>query len=46
MVAAEIYLFGAIAYIILGSGEKQPWANGNHKKLNDEDEELNVLHND
>jgi len=28
IIAAEIYVFGAIAYLILGSGEKQWWADG------------------
>ena len=28
IIAAEVYSFGAIAYIILGSGKKQPWADG------------------
>ena len=28
IIAAEIYIFGAIVYIILASGKKQPWANG------------------
>ena len=27
-ISAEIYLFGAIIYLILGSGNKQPWADG------------------
>ena len=27
-IAAEIYIFGAILYIILGKGERQPWAGG------------------
>ncbi|XP_065897733.1 sialin-like [Dysidea avara] len=28
IIAAEIYVFGAIAYLLLGSGEKQWWADG------------------
>jgi len=28
IIAAEIYIFGALVYIILGSGKKQPWADG------------------
>jgi len=28
IIAAEIYIFGAIVYIILASGKKQPWGNG------------------
>ena len=28
IVAAEIYFFGAIAYVIMASGEKQWWADG------------------
>ena len=28
IISAEIYIFGAIVYLILASGEKQPWANG------------------
>lgn len=31
IIAAEIYAFGAAVYLILGSGKKQPWADGyNH----------------
>ena len=29
---AEIYTFGAIAYVILGSGKKQSWADGQRTK--------------
>ena len=32
IIAAEIYIFGAIAYLILASGEKQPWADGRRQK--------------
>jgi len=28
IIAAEIYVFGAIAYLLLGSGKKQWWADG------------------
>jgi len=28
VIAAEVYVFGAMAYNILGSGKKQPWAEG------------------
>ena len=28
IVAAEIYVFGAVVYLLLGSGEKQWWAKG------------------
>jgi len=28
IIAAEIYIFGAIVYIILASGKKQSWADG------------------
>ena len=27
-ISAELYVFGAIIYLILGSGNKQPWADG------------------
>ena len=27
-ISAEIYIFGAIIYLILGSGKKQPWGDG------------------
>ena len=27
-ISAEIYIFGAIVYLILGSGKKQPWGDG------------------
>ena len=32
IIATEIYVFGAITYIILESGKKQPWADGRHTK--------------
>ena len=34
IIATEVYMFGALAYIILGSGKKQPWADGDdqHKR--------------
>ena len=32
IIAAEIYIFGAIAYLILASGEKQPWADGQRQR--------------
>ena len=28
IIAAEIYVFGALAYLLLGNGEKQWWADG------------------
>ena len=28
IISAEMYIFGAIVYLILASGQKQPWANG------------------
>jgi len=28
IIAAEVYVFGAMVYNILGSGKKQPWAEG------------------
>jgi len=28
VIAAEVYVFGAMAYNMLGSGKKQPWAEG------------------
>ena len=28
LISAELYIFGAIIYLILGSGNKQPWADG------------------
>ena len=28
IIAAEIYIFGALAYLLLGSGKKQWWADG------------------
>ena len=31
-ISAEIYIFGAIIYLILGSGNKQPWADGSASK--------------
>ena len=32
VIAAEVYIFGAIAYLILASGEKQPWADGRRQR--------------
>ncbi len=32
MISAEIYIFGIIMYVLLGSGEKQYWADGVKKK--------------
>ena len=41
MIAAEIYLFGAAIYLILGDGKKQSWADGvGHEKtstINDDE---------
>ena len=28
IITAEIYVFGALVFLILASGEKQPWADG------------------
>ena len=28
IIAAEIYVFGAVVYLILGRGERQTWAGG------------------
>ena len=28
VITAELYLFGAVVYLILGSGKEQPWASG------------------
>ena len=28
IISAMVYVFGAIIYLILGAGEKQPWADG------------------
>ena len=32
-IAAEVYVFGALIYLILASGEKQPWAEGKRKRV-------------
>ena len=32
LLSAEIYIFGALVYLILGRGERQPWAGGEEKK--------------
>lgn len=32
IIAAEVYLFGAAIYAILGSGKKQWWADGDPKR--------------
>ncbi len=37
MVSAEIYIFGIIVYLLLGSGEKQYWADGVKPKRTLED---------
>ena len=29
LLCVEIYMFGALIYLILGSGKKQPWADDN-----------------
>jgi len=34
IIAAEIYVFGAFVFLVLGSGEKQPWADGRAQKSN------------
>ena len=31
IIAAEIYAFGAIVYLLLGSGKKQPWGDGRNQ---------------
>ena len=28
IISAEVYAFGLLMYLILGSGKEQPWANG------------------
>ncbi len=33
IIAAEVYLFGAAIYAILGDGKKQWWADGDRRKL-------------
>ena len=40
IVAAEVYLFGACIYLILGDGKKQWWADG--VGLNASDSKLNL----
>ncbi len=32
MITAEIYIFGAVIYIIFGRGERQSWAGGEKEK--------------
>ena len=36
IIAAEIYVFGALVFLILGSGEKQPWADGPQKSTEEQ----------
>ena len=36
IIAAEIYVFGALVFLILGSGEKQPWADGPQKSTKEQ----------
>ena len=33
IIAAEIYVFGALVFLILASGEKQPWADGPQERI-------------
>ena len=51
IIAAEIFVFGAIVYLILGKGERQWWAGGGvsqegimKKGRTKEDLDSNVLH--
>ena len=32
IISAEIYIFGAVVFLILASGEKQPWADPKHSE--------------
>ena len=36
IIAAEIYVFGAFVFLVLGSGEKQPWADGPQKSTKEQ----------
>ncbi|XP_065897699.1 sialin-like isoform X2 [Dysidea avara] len=44
IIAAEAYVFGAIAYLLLGSGEKQWWADGVKHNKEDVQTPLSSLH--
>ncbi len=41
IIAAEVYIFGAIMYIILGKGERQWWAKTPEKDFSSSIEENN-----
>ena len=43
LISAEIYVFGILTYLILGSGKKQPWADGSSSKANISKEESRSL---
>ncbi len=36
ILSAEIYIFGMLIYLILGSGQEQPWAQGKPTKQSPE----------
>ncbi len=47
IIAAEVYVFGAIVYIILGKGERQWWAGGERKdRLDMVKDEKRIIYDD
>lgn len=36
-ITAEVYIFGVIIYLLLGSGDLQPWAKGDYQQMTDND---------
>ena len=37
IIGAEVYIFGALVYLILASGKKQPWAGGLEKGVKEQE---------
>ena len=44
ILAAEIYVFGALVYVILGRGDKQWWAEGVTVNAKDYEEKEHLMH--
>ena len=45
LISAEIYIFGALIYIILGRGERQWWAGGEERVADETDNGDSLLIN-
>ena len=46
ILAAEIYVFGAFVYVILGRGDKQWWAEGVSTTAINQDEKERLMHSE